>query len=120
MARIPESKWKWFGHAGHLIVAADCQFHLCTQVGQFVISTVGDYRPHRKRKGDNLPEPEQVGYDRLYETYVFRTDHHKPCTCGCGMPSVDYSEIDSLWANTATDARDNHITLCNKYSRQDD
>jgi len=40
-APIPESKWKWFGDAGHFICSQWCQFHLCTLVGKYLISTVG-------------------------------------------------------------------------------
>lgn len=35
--------WKWYGYAGHLIVAARCAYHLCTRVGDVLVSTVGDY-----------------------------------------------------------------------------
>ena len=45
MANI--SEWKWFGCAGHLIVSQWCRFHLCTQVGAFLVSTVGEYWPER-------------------------------------------------------------------------
>jgi hypothetical protein len=36
---------RWFGHAGHFICAEWCRFHLCTQVGPYLISTVGEYVP---------------------------------------------------------------------------
>ena len=38
--------WKWFGHAGHLCVGRWCQFHLCTSVGKYLVSTVGEYVPY--------------------------------------------------------------------------
>ncbi len=41
----PESEWRWFGNAGHLCVADWCRFHLCTQIGPFLVSTVGEYVP---------------------------------------------------------------------------
>lgn len=44
---MSESDWKWYGHPGHLIVADKCRFHLCTIVGEFMISTVGEYWPER-------------------------------------------------------------------------
>lgn len=42
---IAKSEWIWFGHAGHLIVAQWCRFHLCTLIGDIMVSTVGEYVP---------------------------------------------------------------------------
>ena len=39
--------WKWFRHPGHFICARWCRFHLCTQVGKWLVSTVGEYWPER-------------------------------------------------------------------------
>ena len=33
---------KWFGSPGHFICSFDCRFHLCTQVGDYLVSTVGE------------------------------------------------------------------------------
>ena len=42
---IEEKEWKWYGNAGHFIGSNSCRFHLCTEIGDFLVSTVGDYFP---------------------------------------------------------------------------
>lgn len=108
--KYPPETWKWFGFAGHLCVSNHCRFHMTTQVGPWLISTVGAYYPPHEPK---RTEPEEVGLNRLYETYVFRAG--EPCTtvlCGCGMPSIDGHEIDSRAANSPGEAADYHMKLC--------
>lgn len=110
------SKWKWFGHVGHLCVGRDCEFHLCTQVGKYLVSTLGDYWPerpvreihaqihdpkwfeeNRHLRGDSFDVAymQRFGYqaigageNSLYETLVFHAG--PPCSdvhCGsCGLP----------------------------------
>lgn len=139
------SDWKWFGHAAHLIVSDKCRFHLATKVGKYLVSTVGEYWPERPSreihakvydpkwleenqhlKGDTFDSAymkrfgfETVGCDRKYETFVFKAG--APCTakgCDCGLPSIDGSEIDTLPANDAKTATQNHYKLCKKFERQ--
>jgi len=139
----PESEWKWFGHAGHLIVAAWCRYHLCTQIGGYLVSTVGEYWPerpvreihanihdpkwlveNRHLKGDYFDAAymkrfgfENIGCDRKYETFVFRAG--KPCDapdCGCGLPAISGDELETLSANDAATAGKNHMTLCRKFA----
>lgn len=141
------SKWKWFGNAGHLIVGQWCRFHLCTKVGKYLVSTVGEYWPERgsreihakvhdpawlaaniHRKGDDFDHAymqkfgyEEIGYDRKYETMVFKAGN--PCSsdsCGCGLPEINGSELDSLAANDAKLAAENHMKLCQKWARGGD
>jgi len=50
---------------------------MTTKVGRYLVSTVGDYRPRDSEKA------EELGYQRLYETMVFKAS--KPCQEeGCG------------------------------------
>lgn len=138
--KIPESKWNWFGCAGHLIVGKDCRFHLFTKVGKFVVSTVGEYLPSESvreilaksrgvkiegrgdaRENDYMRKIgyEKIGFDRLYETMVF--DAGKPCrlkTCMCGAPEIDGSEKDFRGYNTAGEATKGHFEMCLKWSKQ--
>jgi len=114
MALIPESRWHWYGMAGHLIVGSQCLHHLCTKVGKHLVSTVGDYRP--RTIGDQIGRREQIGCDRDFETMVFKIIGGE-CQCGCGLPTIDTSEIDFLPANDHKTAEKNHIKLCKKYSR---
>lgn len=105
--------WKWFGHAAHFICGAKYRFHLATQVGKYLVSTVGELWPERSSrevhakvydpklfekncqlKGDYFDSAymtrfgfEEIGCDRKYETMVFKAG--KPCRskeCGCGLP----------------------------------
>src|SRR5487761_2671318 len=86
------AEWVWMPHPGHFICARNCGFHLTTCVGDFIVSTVGDFLPDitvreiyattqgikLKGKGDERLDDymekigyEEVGCDRLYETMVF-------------------------------------------------
>lgn len=126
---IDSRRWKWFGDAGHFICGRWCRFHLCTQVGPWLVSTVGAYvHPMHSGGGevaeaawlkDNWPG-EDVGCGRKYETMVFRAG--QPCQkpgCHCGMPGLDdATELDFLGANTAGEATANHTKLCRKWARK--
>jgi hypothetical protein len=114
MAR--REKWEWFGHSGHLVVGRQCQFHLCTLVGNFLVSTVGEYVP----PSGTTEEFEEIGCDRLYETMVFKTTGDR-CTsqeCNCGMPEVKWSELDFDGYNQAGSATVGHMKMCTKWSRR--
>jgi len=111
MTAIPADKWKWFGSPAHFIGSDSCRFHLATEVGEYVISTVGDYYPHGLASG----EPQEIGLNRKFETFVFRKAKGR-CDCGCGLPIFTPSEIDSLPANDRATANKNHQTLCRKYA----
>ena len=141
---ITPDKWKWFGHAGHLIVGHYCRFHLCTQVGKYLVSTVGEYWPERSvreihaevtdakwwannrhRKGDDFNSAymkrfgyEEIGCDRLYETMVFRAG--EPCKsgkCGCGLPAISGCELECDGYNNAGEATRGHMRLCAKWAQ---
>jgi hypothetical protein len=112
------NQWQWFGHAGHLCVAADCRFHLCTLVGGWLVSTVGDYRP--RHKGDcGAMERIGAGAESFFETYVFKVIEGSRCSdpeCECGLPNIDGSEIDGERYAKAGDAADGHMRYCQKYT----
>lgn len=139
--KINESEWKWFGNAGHLCVGQWCRFHLCTQVGKYLVSTVGEYWPERSvreihahvhdprwlannslRMGSDFDSAymkrfgyEEIGSGRKYETFVFKAG--EPCQtkeCGCGLPSINGDELDTLVANEAGEATRNHREMCQK------
>jgi len=135
------SDWKWFGHAGHFICSQWCRFHLCTQVGKYLISTVGEYVPDSDVRGviaesrgiklegqgdarlaDYMEKVgfEEIGYQRKYETMVFEAG--KPCTiadCNCGLPvPANYSDLDTAGYNDAGEATRGHYDLCNKWAQK--
>lgn len=112
---IPQERWKWFGYPGHFIGSSSCQFRMCTQVGGYLISTVGDYRP---RGEDGKRQTIGAGPDAFFETYVFKAG--KKCAakeCGCGMPENGGGEIDGIRSATAGEATKTHRKMCAKYAR---
>ncbi len=139
--RIPEAEWRWFGSPGHLIVADWCRFHLCTQIGAVLVSTVGEYFPDEPvreilatSRGIRLEGQgdarrfdyrrkigfEALGYGRTYETMVFRTsgDVCAEPGCGCGLPSIVPEELDMEGYQTAGAATLGHLALCRKWADQ--
>lgn len=135
---IPRDEWQWFGSPGHFICSYDCRFHLCTQVGKWLVSTVGQYLPDESirehsaerrgirlvgkgdaRRADYMARVgyEEIGYNRTFETMVFRAG--APCMiedCGCLMPSIVPSELDMLGYNDAGAATRGHMALCEKWA----
>lgn len=135
---IPQSEWRWFGHAGHLIVGNDCRFHLATQIGDFLVSTVGEWLPDSQvreihasvrgvqlegrgdaREADFLQKMGyiEIGFGRIYETMVFRIGDvcHAP-GCSCGLPKTKGSHLEMDGYNTAGAATLGHMELCRKYA----
>lgn len=106
---IPETEWIWQGHAGHLIVAEWCRFHMATRVGDVLVSTVGDYFPPGKE------ERETIDCGRFFETFVFAAG--ATLDCGC-TNAASWSEIDCAPANSAAAATANHMEMCRKWARQ--
>lgn len=98
--------WIWMPHPGHFIAADACMFRLCTYVGGFIVSTVGDYKDG------------EVGSGRLYETMVFAA---RPDNSGC-CPFVmnEPSAVDSAGYNDAQAAREGHMRLCRKWAAREE
>ena len=117
---IAEKDWQWFGHAEHLCVGASCQFHLCTRVGNYLVSTVGDYYPYGQRK-DSKRETIGAGENSFFECCVFRVVGENGCrdaTCVCGLPEVSWSQLEGQRYATAGVARHAHMQACAKYARR--
>jgi hypothetical protein len=133
--KVSREQWEWFGNAGHFICARNCQFHLTTKVGRFLVSTVGEYMPEesvreilaRSRgitlvgRGDERLASyqsqlgfEEIGYGRTYETMVFAIGD-ETCPCGCGLPvPVDYSELTAEGYRDAKTATQGHYAPCER------
>lgn len=123
---ISQNDWEWFGRAGHYICGRWCRFHLCTKVGKYLISSVGEYVHPRHGKGIEQAEAEwlqenwpgeDIGYDRKYETMVFFAG--KRCIepdCNCGQPTHDGGQLECEGYNTAKDATIGHMEMCRKYA----
>jgi len=108
---IPLSEWRWYGTPGHFICADRCRFHLCTEVGEFLVSTVGMMVP-LNIPGKKTPRTqyEEVGYKRLFETMVFKMKDR--CSCGCRMPLIDGVELLCEGYHTAFEANQGHWATC--------
>jgi hypothetical protein len=123
--RVREADWEWFGHSAHFICGRWCRFHMATKVGDYLVSTVGEYIPPH-RSGSERAEAEwlkanfpgeDIGCDRKYETMVFRAG--SPCAmpkCMCGLPSIASGELDFQGYNDAGAARTGHMALCRMWA----
>jgi len=135
-----KSDWIWMPHAAHFCCADYCRFKLATCVGDYIVSTVGEYYPDSRiraifadcrgveiegigQEWDNDYNNkmgnygfENIGSDRLYETMVFvaKKTNHKCC------PYVIESghEIDMAGYNSPELAYKGHMRLCNKWFKK--
>ena len=114
---IRRKQWRWFGTAGHHVCRQKCRFHLCTAVGDYLISTIGEYVIC-----DVIGDGEQffadVGSGRKYETYVFLAG--APCTqedCQCGLPEIDGVALDTEGYNQRGAATAGHMRMCIKWAK---
>lgn len=110
---IPREKWKWQGMPGHFINAHDCVFHLCTIVGNVVISTLGEYYPHGVSQ-KKLP----IGLDReqYFESAVFGCEGMKECGC---CANIDYHDQRvQRYYKTGSEATKGHMELCKKWAKK--
>ena len=135
---ITKDKWVWMGHAGHLIIANYCRFHLNTAIGDYIVSTVGEYVPpvpvmeifNEMRKLGIPPDVkgdmfelefikrngyEEIGANRKYETMVFKSKKGEYECCPFEIDSGG-SDVEMDGYNTAEDAMKGHYELCEKYA----
>jgi hypothetical protein len=99
---------------------------MATLVGDVLVSTVGMYVPPHRTGGSERaeaewlqknPNGEEIGYGRTYETMTFKTTG-KFCTCGCGIPLIIPSELDSDVYNDAGAAQAGHMAMCRKVAAE--
>lgn len=140
---ITRDKWIWMGHPGHFICSRDCRFFMCTKVGKYLISTVGEYLPDyqireimaesRKvvleGKGDaRLADyMKKIGYEDLhfdgwkYETMVFPIGKRKVPkgdeTC-CPYSASNWRGLDEIYYKTGKEAFEGHYKMCSKWARK--
>ena len=101
------------GCAGHLCVAARCGWKRHTRVGDYRISSVGNYYPDGEKR-------ETIGCDRYFETMVFRLtgdEHDESEGCGCGEVA-SWEELDTDGYNTAGEAQSGHERMVEKYIKE--
>lgn len=134
---MKKEDWVWMPHAAHFICGRDCEFSLATYVGGYIVSTVGEYFPdsqvreiHAKSRGIKLEGIgdareldyrrkigyEPIGFERLYETMVFKAGSStEKC---CPFRAVDWTNVDFNGYNEPGDAMKGHLKLCKKWSRK--
>lgn len=136
---MKKSNWIWMPHAGHLIVGHKCRFKLNTYVGDYVVSTVGEWVPEEisrnmevelKKdkplgKGDENEYEylrrygfKEIGAYRTYETMVFKAKK-SDYKC-CPYEIIVTEEVDMEGYNSAEDAYEGHLKLCKKWSMKGD
>lgn len=136
---MSKADWVWMPHAGHLIISHQCRFHVATKVGNYIVSTVGEWWPERPareihakihdpqwlagnihRRGDDFDAAymerfgfETVGYDRIYESMVFKAMPSEHVCCPWRIESGE--NIDGCGYNDAGEAYRGHLELCEKW-----
>lgn len=108
--RIKRKNWIWKGEAGHLKTWRDCLFHLHTNIGDFTISTIGEYYPDRPL--NEKWEMQEIGINRHYETFVFDSYMNVVDTY-----NVEKTEIKTV-EQCQIEAERNHIKACEIYSKR--
>jgi len=118
---ISQENWVWYGSPQHFCCASMCRFHLATKVGEYIISTVGNYHSllklEDKLRDINEDGAEEVGCGRFYETMVFLCGEEDK-ECGCHVNITDLSEVDFKGYQTASEANAGHFRMCEKYAEE--
>src|SRR5437016_1034197 len=99
---VKKEDYIWLPHAAHFIMGSNCEFHLATKVGKYIVSTVGEYWPEESireiyatsrgiklvgqgdaRRADYYRKLgyEEVGFGRKYETMVFTARKSRDTEC---------------------------------------
>ena len=88
-----------------------CRFHLCTEVGEYLVSTVGEY--YRDQDDEEMTS---IGFGKqFYETEVFKWEGR--CGCGCGLPEIIPTALEQVRYETPKEANEEHLAMCEKYSQ---
>ena len=111
---IEKQDWIWHALPGHYICADRCIFRLTTEIGNYLISTVGEMIALTS-KG----EWEDIDAGRKYETIVFKiTSRCKARNCRCLFPHHDGQELDTKGYNLRREAQKGHLAMCEKWSKK--
>ncbi len=136
-----KDKWVWMPHPAHFICARDCKFHLATVVGDYIVSTVGEMVPDApireifaETRGKSLVGRgdarladymekigyEDIGYQRKYETMVFKASAREPNPeTDCCPYVIDASEELAMRGyNDAASAYRGHLALCDEWANK--
>lgn len=118
---MKQDKWIWMPHAGHFICGPQCQFHLATYVGKYIVSTIGEYKPDNVIRSiiRQKAEFDEMGLERLYETMVFKAKKSVEKEYQCCPFTMVSPELDFSGYNDPSSAYRGHLELCRKWSRKD-
>lgn len=137
---MTKADWIWMPHAGHLIVREWCQFHLCTYVNGYIVSTVGEYWPDRDVRrvlhsedkkllslcGDQFDAYyrraygfEEIGDGRRYETMVFIAEKREKDDYQCCPYYIgEYVQNAFEAYDTAQKATQGHMKFCFEFDEK--
>lgn len=106
-----KSEWIWMPHPAHFIGAWMCRFRLATCVGNYIVSTVGEFEPNGLSEKADYKD---IGIDSKYETIVFKSTESDHACC---PKKITPEEIDDRFYNDPGSAYKGHLELCEKYSK---
>lgn len=134
-AMTTKAEWIFMPHPGHFIGSFDCRFHLNTYVNGFIVSTVGEYFPDEPVReilaetrgiklrgfGDDRKHSymqkigyEDIGFDRKYETMVFKAQKGSTTCCPYVAVHDGNGELAMRGYRSADDAYQGHLALCHQ------
>jgi hypothetical protein len=108
---MKKENWIWMPHPGHFIAAFNCRFRMNTYVGDYIVSTVGEYIPQHKPDAEQF---EEIGFRRLYETMVFKAERDTASCCPWRASSG--TDCDFKAYNDPGAAFEGHMELCEKWA----
>lgn len=107
---VPISKRKWYGSAGHFVCRERCLFHLHTHVGNWCISTIGEFYERWNPTGPQPPMMHLgsgIGKRMYYETMVYAIHPHDV---------IAGIETEAIRYRTLQEADTGHTKMCKKYA----
>lgn len=128
---IEKGEWTWMPHAGHFICGQDCRFHLATRIGDYIVSTVGEYvadsrvreiriachlNQNPNAKVSEVGSFEDIGFNRKYETMVFKAEKAPSGEHCCPWRAADGQDLDFAGYINADSAYLGHMAMCEKWA----
>lgn len=132
-----KSKWVWMPHPGHFICASECKFHLTTEVGGYIVSTVGEYFPQEsvreilakcrgvvlegkgeERERDYMTKIgyENLGVDGKYETMVFPSKTSDEACCP--FTAAEWGGLAQRRYSSPGEAYAGHMEFCEEWGKK--
>jgi hypothetical protein len=109
---MSRSDWYWSGYPGHFIGADSCCFSLHTRVGDYRISTIGDYRLNSSSGVEK--QTLGVGEKDFFETMVFELEDEIDPEAPEGAVK-EWSGRDCRRYAESREAERGHYEFCEKY-----